>query len=91
MAEQTGQQSEGFKCQPGIFGFPDIDEVLQDLKDLDALSQGEEVLVLSQGSEQSQDEDLTSLGCQRMDVKVTNHIQLHLRPAAVTVLGAHKT
>ena len=86
MAEQTGQQSQCFKCQPCIFGFPDIDVALQDLKDLDALCQGEEVLVLCQGGEQSQDEDLTSLCCEWMDVKMSNDVQLHLRPTAVAVL-----
>ena len=86
MTEQTGQKSQSFKCQSCSFGFPHTDRVLQNLKDLDALGEGEEVLVFSQGCEQSQYEDLTSLCGQRIDVKMTNDIELHLRPAAVTVL-----
>ena len=70
---------------PGVLALPDVDVGLEDLEDLGALGEGEEVLVLGQRGQQPQDEDLADLGGEGEDVEVPDDVQLHLRPAAVAV------
>ena len=55
------------------------------------LGEWEEVLVLSQWGKQPQYEDLGGLQGYRVDLKVADHIQLHLGPGAVGIVRVDET
>ena len=63
---------------PGVLALPDVDVGLEDLEDLGALGEGEEVLVLGQRGQQPQDEDLADLGEEQTVKKFDEDLLLEL-------------